>query len=139
MAANRDRRRYRPDRRHSGPVVLLCIGGCGPVGLATGSRPGPRRLARRDLRHRPARPACRGAEAQGRMSHRPLVLVCDHEPLSALALRRVLRDADFDVDVTSTDADALDRATLRVPDAVIVELGLPDGDGADVSRRARVE
>jgi DNA-binding response OmpR family regulator len=71
------------------------------------------------------------------MSHRPRVLVCDHEPLSALALRRVLRDAGFDVDVTSTAADALDHAALRVPDAVIVELGLPDGDGADVCRRVR--
>ena len=71
------------------------------------------------------------------MSHRPRVLVCDHEPLSALALRRVLRDAGFDVDVTSTAADGLDRAALRVPDAVIVELGLPDGDGVDVCRRVR--
>jgi two-component system, OmpR family, KDP operon response regulator KdpE len=71
------------------------------------------------------------------MSQRPRILVCDHEPLSALALRRVLRDAGFDVDVTSSAADALDRAALRVPDAVIVELGLPDGDGADVCRRLR--
>ncbi len=74
-----------------------------------------------------------------RMSHRhrPRVLVCDHEPLSALALRRVLRDAGFDVDVTRTAADALHRATLRVPDAVIVERTLPDGDGVDVCRCLR--
>jgi two-component system, OmpR family, KDP operon response regulator KdpE len=71
------------------------------------------------------------------MSHRPRVLVCDHEPLSALALRRVLRDADFDVDETSGAAAALGRATLRVPDALIVELRPPDGDGADVCRRVR--
>jgi two-component system, OmpR family, KDP operon response regulator KdpE len=71
------------------------------------------------------------------MSHRPRVLVCDHEPLSALALRRVLRDAGFEVDVTSTAADGLHRVALRVPDAVIVELGLPDGDGADFCRRVR--
>ena len=71
------------------------------------------------------------------MIHRPRVLVCDHEPLSTLALRRVLRGAGFDVDVTTTAADALDRAALRVPDALIVELGLPDGDGADVCHRVR--
>jgi two-component system, OmpR family, KDP operon response regulator KdpE len=45
------------------------------------------------------------------MSHRPRALVCDHERLSAVA--------------------------LRVPDAVIVELGLPDGNGVDVCRRVR--
>jgi two-component system KDP operon response regulator KdpE len=71
------------------------------------------------------------------MSQRPRVLVCDHEPLSALALRRVLRDAGFGVDVTSSAADTLERATLCVPDALIVELRLPDGDGADVCRRVR--
>jgi len=68
---------------------------------------------------------------------RARVLVCDHEPLSALALSRVLRDAGFDVDAASTAAEALDRAALRVPDAVIVELTLPDGDGVDVCRRLR--
>jgi len=72
-----------------------------------------------------------------RMSRRPRALVCDHEPLGALALRRVLRDAGFAVDVTSTAADALNRVTLRVPDALIIELRLPDGDGADVCRRVR--
>jgi len=72
------------------------------------------------------------------VSHvRARVLVCDHEPLSALALSRVLRDAGFDVDAASTAAEALDRAALRVPDAVIVELTLPDGDGVDVCRRLR--
>ncbi len=75
--------------------------------------------------------------ATRRMSRRPRVLVCDHEPLSALALRRVLRDAGFDVDAATTATDALDRAALRVPDAVIVELALPDGDGVDVCRRLR--
>jgi two-component system, OmpR family, KDP operon response regulator KdpE len=63
--------------------------------------------------------------------------VCDHEPLSALALRRVLRDAGFEVEVTSAAADGLHRVALRVPDAVIVELGLPDGDGANFCRRVR--
>ena len=68
---------------------------------------------------------------------RTRVLVCDHEPISARALSRVLRDAGFDVDAASTAAEALDRAALRVPDAVIVERTLPDGDGVDVCRCLR--
>ena len=45
--------------------------------------------------------------------------------MSARALSRVLRDAGFDVDAASTAAEALDRAALRVPDAVIVERTFP--------------
>ena len=71
------------------------------------------------------------------MSKRPRVLVCDHDPPSARALRRVLGDAGFVVDAARTAADALAHASLRVPDAVIVELMLPDGHGVDVCRRLR--
>jgi PleD family two-component response regulator len=34
-------------------------------------------------------------------------------------------------------AEALDRAAVRPPDAAIVELVLPDGDGVDLCRRLR--
>ena len=47
----------------------------------------------------------------------------------------VLRGAGFDVELTRHAEAALDRAALRPPDAAIVELALPDGDGAEVCRR----
>ena len=65
------------------------------------------------------------------------VLVCDDEPQSARALTVVLRGAGFDVELTRRAEAALDRAAVRPPDAAIVELRLPDGDGADLCRRLR--
>jgi len=71
------------------------------------------------------------------LSERPRVLVCDDEPRILRALRVVLRDAGFDVVATATAAEALDAAALRAPDAAILDLVLPDGDGIDVARRLR--
>ena len=71
------------------------------------------------------------------MSAGPRVLVCDDEPRILRALRVVLRDAGFDVVVASTAAEALDAAALQAPDAAILDLVLPDGDGLDVARQLR--
>ncbi len=68
---------------------------------------------------------------------RPRVLVCDGEPQSLRALKVVLRSAGFEVDATSTRAEALDHAALRAPNAAIVELALPDGDGVELCRTLR--
>ena len=53
------------------------------------------------------------------------------------ALRVVLHAAGFEVDVTRTAAEALNRGALTLPTAAIVELVLPDGDGVEVCRRLR--
>jgi two-component system KDP operon response regulator KdpE len=68
---------------------------------------------------------------------RPRILLCDTESQSLHALRVVLRGAGFEVDVTRSAADALDRSALRLPTASIIELVLPDGDGVEVCRRLR--
>jgi two-component system, OmpR family, KDP operon response regulator KdpE len=65
------------------------------------------------------------------------VLVCDDEPQSLRALRVVLRDAGFEVHATRTAEEALDRAALQTPDAAIVEMLLPDGNGPDLCRELR--
>jgi two-component system KDP operon response regulator KdpE len=65
------------------------------------------------------------------------VLVCDDELQILRALKIVLREAGFDVVATATAEEALDAAALHPPDAAIVDLMLPDGDGADVCRRLR--
>jgi two-component system KDP operon response regulator KdpE len=72
--------------------------------------------------------------SQGR---RQRVLVCDDEPQILRALRVVLRDAGFDVVAATTAAEALDAAALQAPDAAILDLVLPDGDGIDVARQLR--
>jgi two-component system KDP operon response regulator KdpE len=65
------------------------------------------------------------------------VLVCDDEPQILRALRVVLREAGFEVTPAATAQEALDAAALRPPDAAIVDLVLPDGDGIEVCRALR--
>jgi two-component system, OmpR family, KDP operon response regulator KdpE len=67
----------------------------------------------------------------------PRVLVCDDEPQIVRALKVVLREAGFAVDATATAAEALDTAAVRPPDAAVIDLMLPDGDGIDVCRQLR--
>jgi two-component system KDP operon response regulator KdpE len=68
---------------------------------------------------------------------RPRVLVVDDELQILRALRVVLRDAGFEVLAAQSAAEALDRAAVRPPQAAIVDLVLPDGDGIEVTRRLR--
>ncbi len=67
----------------------------------------------------------------------PRVLVVDDELQIVRALRVVLRDAGFEVVPAQTAAEALDRAAVRPPQAAIVDLVLPDGDGIEVTRSLR--
>jgi two-component system KDP operon response regulator KdpE len=65
------------------------------------------------------------------------ILVCDDDPQIQRALRLVLREAGYDVTVTATGEEALDRAAVLGPHAAIVDLMLPDSDGIEVCRRLR--
>jgi two-component system KDP operon response regulator KdpE len=65
------------------------------------------------------------------------VLVCDDEPHIVRALKIVLREAGFTPLTAETAAEALQVATLQRPDAAILDLVLPDGDGVDVCRSLR--
>jgi two-component system KDP operon response regulator KdpE len=65
------------------------------------------------------------------------VLVVEDEPQIARSLRAILRSAGYDVTEASTAAAALESAALRPPDAVLLDLLLPDGNGLDVCRRLR--
>ncbi|HUO69849.1 MAG TPA: response regulator transcription factor [Solirubrobacteraceae bacterium] len=68
---------------------------------------------------------------------RPKVLVCDDEQQILRALRVILRDAGFEALPASSAQEALDVAAVNRPDAGIIDLILPDGDGAEVCRRLR--
>lgn len=65
------------------------------------------------------------------------VLVVDDEPQIVRALKVVLREAGFEAIPAETAAQALDLAALSPPDAAIIDLVLPDGDGVEVTRRLR--
>ncbi|HTB70778.1 MAG TPA: response regulator transcription factor [Solirubrobacteraceae bacterium] len=68
---------------------------------------------------------------------RPRVLVVDDEPQIVRALKVVLREAGFQTVPAETFSEALDLAAVRPPDAAIVDLVLPDGDGVELTRRLR--
>ena len=65
------------------------------------------------------------------------VLVVDDEPQFLRALVTNLRGAGYEVDTAATAADALTAAGLHPPDAVVLDLLLPDGSGRDVCRELR--
>ncbi len=71
------------------------------------------------------------------MNDRRRVLVCDDEPQILRALKVILREAGFEPVPAETVEEALDAAAVRPPDAAIVDLVLPDGDGVDVVRGLR--
>jgi len=65
------------------------------------------------------------------------VLVVDDEPQFLRALTTSLRAAGYDVETATTAADALTKVGLAPPDAVILDLVLPDRRGTDVTREIR--
>ena len=65
------------------------------------------------------------------------VLVVDDEPQILRALRVVLREAGYEAVPAETVEEALDRAAVRPPEAAIIDLVLPDGDGVELTRRLR--
>ena len=69
---------------------------------------------------------------------RPTVLVVDDEPAIHRFLTPALVANDYDVVSVETGAAALREIASRAPDVVVLDLGLPDIDGKDVIRRARV-
>jgi two-component system KDP operon response regulator KdpE len=65
------------------------------------------------------------------------VLVVDDEPQILRALQMKLRGAGYAVETAETAAEALMKAGMRPPDAVILDLLLPDGRGTDICRELR--
>jgi two-component system, OmpR family, KDP operon response regulator KdpE len=65
------------------------------------------------------------------------VLVVDDEPQILRALQTNLRGAGYEVDTASTAEAALATAAMWRPDAVILDLVLPDRSGTEVCRELR--
>jgi two-component system KDP operon response regulator KdpE len=65
------------------------------------------------------------------------VLVVDDEPQIVRAVKVLLREAGFEAVPAETVSQALDIAAVRPPEAAIVDLVLPDGDGIELTRELR--
>ena len=71
------------------------------------------------------------------MTEGGLILVVDDEPQILRALTTNLRGAGYEVARAATAEEALAAAATRPPDAVVLDLVLPDGSGVDVCRELR--
>jgi two-component system KDP operon response regulator KdpE len=67
----------------------------------------------------------------------PLVLVVDDEPQVRRFLRASLPHQGYRLIEAETGEAALREASMRSPDAILLDLGLPDLDGVEVTRRLR--
>jgi two-component system, OmpR family, KDP operon response regulator KdpE len=67
----------------------------------------------------------------------PRVLVVDDEPQILRALQMKLRGAGYSVETAATAQEALMKAGMRPPEAIVLDLLLPDGRGTDVCRELR--
>ncbi|KKB79337.1 transcriptional regulator [Devosia limi DSM 17137] len=62
----------------------------------------------------------------------PRILVVDDEPQIQRFLKPALLSVDYEVIQSGTAAEAKRLAATQAPDLVVLDLGLPDGDGKDV-------
>jgi len=65
------------------------------------------------------------------------LLIVDDDRALRDALRRALLLAGYDVDVAANGQEGLTRVAAAPPDALVLDLGLPDVDGLEVCRRLR--
>jgi two-component system, OmpR family, KDP operon response regulator KdpE len=70
-------------------------------------------------------------------AYRPRILVIDDEPQMHRFLQPALNAAGFEAMRADTGADGLRLIASGSPDAVVLDLGLPDMDGKDLLRAAR--
>ncbi len=73
------------------------------------------------------------------MTSRPLILVVEDEELMRRVLHVALRSQGYEVAEAATGNQALLKIRARKPDAIILDLGLPDMDGAQVASYVREE
>jgi two-component system response regulator MprA len=69
--------------------------------------------------------------------HGMRILIVDDDRALRAALRRTLVLAGYEVEVAEGGAAGLERIAAGPPDAVVLDLGMPDVDGLEVCRRLR--
>ena len=71
------------------------------------------------------------------MTGKTRALVVDDEPAILRFLKPALEANDYTVTSAGTLAEALKRVAGETPDVVVLDLGLPDGDGKDLIQQVR--
>ena len=76
-------------------------------------------------------------EPEPKPSAAATVLVVDDEPAVRAALERALRIERYDVRLAGDGTEALALLADRSPDAIVLDVAMPDVDGLEVCRRLR--
>ena len=71
------------------------------------------------------------------MDHSPRILLIEDDASIRRFVRLALEDEGWQVFESETARRGLIEAASRQPDAVVLDLGLPDGDGVDLIRDLR--
>ena len=71
------------------------------------------------------------------MSNKIRALLVDDEPAILRFLKPALEANNYELMSAGTAAEATKRIASDAPDIVVLDLGLPDGDGKDVIRQVR--
>ncbi len=69
---------------------------------------------------------------------RTVLIVEDHD-LNRQMLRMVVAAEGYEVVEATTAAEVAERLAERIPDVILMDIHLPDGDGLDVARRLRAD
>ncbi|MFZ4573862.1 MAG: response regulator [Phycisphaerales bacterium] len=88
------------------------------------------------MSERPATPLMASPRSR---AHSPLVLIIEDEEAIRRFLKATLEANDFRVKESSTAHDGVLQAVTVRPDLILLDLGLPDGDGLQVTRTIRTE
>jgi two-component system response regulator MprA len=67
-----------------------------------------------------------------------ILLVEDDQELRAV-VRRGLEEEGFAVSGAGTGAEAMERISAQAPDALVIDVGLPDADGRDLCQALRAQ
>ncbi len=70
-------------------------------------------------------------------SPNPYIAIVDDDSAIRTALGRALRMENYDVELFEDGSSALRQIQLRAPDAIVLDLQLPDIDGLEICRRIR--
>ena len=65
------------------------------------------------------------------------ILIVEDSPLVTDAFSILFRESGYDVDVAGTIAEAVELATTRPMDLILLDISLPDGDGLEVVDQLR--
>lgn len=71
------------------------------------------------------------------MSHRPVILVVDDDAPILLLMRNLLREFGFDPVVAASGAQAIEEASRRTPDLILLDRNMPGMTGDEVMEQLR--